>query len=214
MQVRLRPTEILSQEHRVIERVLACLDILAQRARRNAALDAHSAREALEFLGTFADAFHHAKEERALFPRMEQRGIPRHVGPLAVMLHEHELGRAAIRGMREALERFERGEKPAGVEFADSAEQYVALLHEHIAKEDQVLFPMADACLSEADREAVLASFEQTAMKDLPPNTQRSMLALADALCERFGLARDACSPSSASACGTSKPGGSCCCGH
>lgn len=213
MHVRLRPTEILSQEHRVIERVLDCVDVIAQRARRNAALDAASAREALEFLATFADACHHGKEERALFPRMEQRGIPRHVGPLAVMLHEHEVGRAAIRGMREALERFERGETAAAPDFADAAEQYVGLLHEHIAKEDQVLFPMAEACLGEPDREAVLARFEETETKDLPPGTHRRMLALADTLCERFGIARESCEPSSSAQCGSSKPGGSCCCG-
>ncbi len=214
MQTQLRPTEVLSLEHRLIERVLDCLDVIAQRARRNAQLDARSAREALEFLATYADAIHHGKEEHVLFPRMEQRGIPRQVGPLAVMLHEHELGRAAIRAMREALARFETGEAGGAGEFADAAEEYVALLHEHIGKEDQVLFPMAEACLGEADRQAVAAGFAAAETEELGPATRARMHALAEALMDRLCVSREACSPASMPGCGTSKPGGSCCCGH
>ena len=35
---------------------------------------------------------------------MEAKGFPREGGPTGVMLHEHELGRAHVRGMDEAIE--------------------------------------------------------------------------------------------------------------
>jgi hemerythrin-like domain-containing protein len=41
-----------------------------------------------------AERCHHAKEEKNLFPRMEGRGVARQQGALAVMLVEHERGRA------------------------------------------------------------------------------------------------------------------------
>lgn len=207
MQTQTRPTEILKQEHRVIERVLDCLDVLAQRARKTDELDARSAAEALEFLATFADACHHRKEEDALFQRMQQRGIPGHNGPIAVMLQEHELGRAKIRAMREALARAQKGEK-AGRAFAEPALEYVELLHEHIGKEDHVLYPLADSCFAQADQEAVLAAFEKAEAVDLGRGTQAKMLALADGLMERLGVTNEARASSSAHSCGH---GG---CGH
>ncbi len=191
MQTQLRPTEILSQEHRVIERVLDCLDVLAQRALKSNELDTRSAAEALEFLATFADACHHMKEENALFKRMEQRGIPSSVGPVAVMLHEHELGRSKIRAMRAALARCQKGEQ-AGREFAEPALEYVELLHEHIGKEDHVLFPLAEACFAEADRQAVLQAFEKAETVELGAGTHQKMLALADGLMERLGVSKEA----------------------
>ena len=96
------PTDVLKQEHRVIEQVLACLAVLADRADAGR-LDPGDARQAIDFLQVFADRCHHAKEENVLFPRMEARGFSRERGPTGVMLHEHELGRQAIRAMLAAL---------------------------------------------------------------------------------------------------------------
>jgi len=185
MRTQTRPTEILSQEHRVIERVLDCLDVLAQRALRDDTLDAEAAGQALEVLSTFADTCHHMKEENVLFARMQARGIPRHVGPLAVMLHEHELGRERVRAMRAALAR------AAVRDFADNAFAYCELLRNHIGKEDQVLFPMAEACFSDEDREEVLAGFALTEHEDLGAGTHERMLALVDGLTARLGVSKD-----------------------
>jgi len=192
MQTQLRPTDILSDEHRVIERVLDCLDVLAQRAQKSGELDTRSAGEALEVLATFADTCHHMKEEDVLFVRMQERGIPRHVGPLAVMLRDHEAGRERVRAMRAALERVGKGERAGAGEFAENAFAYGELLREHINKEDQVLFPMAEACFSDQDRAEVLAGFAQKETKDLGAGTHERMLMLVDGLLERLHVAQPA----------------------
>jgi len=208
MQTKLRPTEILSQEHRVIERVLDCLDVLAQRALKTGELDTRSATEALEVISTFADTCHHMKEENVLFVRMQERGIPRHVGPIAVMLHDHETGRERVRAMRAALARYVKGERAAAKEFADNAFAYTELLREHIGKEDQVLFPMAEATFTDQDREEVLAGFAQKESKDLGAGTHERMLALVDGLMVRLGVSKEARPLASIHGCGH---GG---CGH
>ena len=66
-------------------------------------LDQRSAREALEFLRGFGDRCHHGKEEQHLFAVLAARGLPREVGPLAVLISEHEEGRALLTRMSEAL---------------------------------------------------------------------------------------------------------------
>ena len=95
----MKATEILKSEHRMIEQVLNCLEKMAETACVSRVFDRDSAREALEFFRHFADRCHHGKEEDILFQRMIERGFPRQAGPLAVMLHEHELGRSHVRAL-------------------------------------------------------------------------------------------------------------------
>ena len=185
----MRPTEILSAEHRVIEQVLDCLEKIGERA-AGGTLDLDSARTALRVLRTFADRCHHGKEEERLFPMLANRGLPTHVGPVAVMLEEHEIGRAEIRKMDTAVADASRGERGAAMTFAEAARSYVELLRDHIAKEDNILFPMAESVLRDEDRAKLLVSFESVEHDDLGPGTHQEMLSLANALADKFGVKR------------------------
>ena len=123
----MKPTEILSSEHRVIEQVLDCLESMAQIARDRHSVDAAPARQAVRFLRTFADTCHHHKEEDRLFPMLYERGMPRGVGPVAVMLDEHETGRRLIREMAESIDAAVAGNAKAPALFSDQAFAYVHL---------------------------------------------------------------------------------------
>ena len=57
----------------------------------------------------FADGFHHAKEEKLLFPVLEQKGFSTMQGPVAVMLTEHQMGRSFTQGILKHLRSFEKG---------------------------------------------------------------------------------------------------------
>lgn len=182
----MRPTEILSAEHRVIEQVLDCLEKIGEKAASSGILDLDSGRKALRILRTFADHCHHGKEELRLFPMLQSRGLPTHVGPVAVMLEEHEMGRAEIRKMDAELAGAEHGERDAAKRFAEAAHNYVQLLRDHIAKEDNILFPMAESVLRDEDRAKLLAQFASVEHDDLGPGTHEEMLTLANALADKF----------------------------
>ena len=144
------PVEVLMREHRLIEQVLAALE------QRLTTLEARPfPREfferTLEFFRAFADGCHHHKEEECLFPAMEARGVPRHGGPIGVMLHEHEIGRAHLRGIRENLEAAEGGSAAAVAAIRREATGYIELLRQHILKEDNILFRMARMVLPPED---------------------------------------------------------------
>jgi hemerythrin-like domain-containing protein len=83
------------------------------------------------------------------------------------MLHEHELGRAAVRAIAEALERVKRGEAGAGADLAAALLAYVELLRNHISKEDNVLFPMADRLLPAEDQGALAVAFERVEEEEI-----------------------------------------------
>ncbi len=186
----MKPTEILTDEHRVIEVVLACLDKMADEAFASRRIDAAAAREAISFIRTFADGCHHAKEEHRLFPALERGGLPVDAGPTAVMRQEHEIGRAHVRKMDEAVTKFEQGDARAVDRFCIEARSYVELLREHIAKEEQVLFPLADRMLPPGTQEEVLAGFHDAEENEVGPGTHERLLAVADALAARYGVTK------------------------
>jgi hemerythrin-like domain-containing protein len=149
------PLEMLRGEHAVIERVLALLEREVRGQVEGAPPIASPARWCVEFLQRFADACHHAKEESALFPLLEAHGLPRGGGPIGVMLHEHDLGRALVRRMADALACADAGA------FAAAASEYAALLRQHIAKENDVLFRLAESRISPDDAIALAQAFER-----------------------------------------------------
>jgi hemerythrin-like domain-containing protein len=145
----MKATELLMEEHEIIRGALAVLRDMARAAESGSPPPEPSLRRLLGFLSGFADEYHHAKEERLLFPALEQAGLPVHGGPVGVMLHEHEQGRALLRAMTGAAGRL--GSDEGRREFANAADLYVQLLDQHIEKENQILFMMADR-LIRADR--------------------------------------------------------------
>lgn len=157
----MKATEELTHEHRVIELVLGALERMAREVEMGQPLVRDRAEKALEVLRNFADKCHHTKEEQHLFRALEARGMSRETGPLGVMLHEHELGRSHLRGMQRALVGAAEADPEAGPAFARHARAYTDLLRQHIQKEDQVLYPMAERMLSGEDDAELAAAFAQ-----------------------------------------------------
>lgn len=186
----MQPTEILMNEHRVIEQVLNCLEAMTERALAERQLDTASARDAVDFFRNFADRCHHGKEEGQLFPLLERRGLPREGGPTGQMLAEHEAGRTHIRGIEEAIARAEAGDSHAVNLFASHARGYVELLREHIQKEDHCLFAMAGALLSEEDQQELHRQFETVEHEHMGQGMHEKYLKIADALADRCGVSR------------------------
>jgi len=200
----MQPTEVLMQEHRVIEQVLDCLEAMAQRSETSGELDLDSANQAVDFFSNFADRCHHGKEENCLFPLLEQKGFSREQGPTGVMLQEHDAGRQHVRGMTEAIGAVAAGDSSAATGFAAHARAFVLLLREHIQKEDHCLFQMADQALSEQEQAQLMESFDNVEHDDMGPGTHEKYLQIAAELAQRFGVQCRVSDPSS----------GANCCGH
>lgn len=137
------PTGLLREEHRCILRVLNVLEQLLDRGGAGN-WDFDALDDSIAFFRLFADACHHGKEEGLLFPELEARGMPREGGPIAVMLMEHQRGRAFVAQMARSLERARTGDAEEVSRLANAGRGYITLLRNHILKEDNVLFNMAD----------------------------------------------------------------------
>ena len=150
------PTGVLKAEHRVIERVVDALERMIDRR----PFERDFFARAIDFLREFTDGCHHAKEEHELFPTLEAAGVPRERGPIGCMLAEHARGRELVRRMSDLLDGAARGDADSGAAFEMAVRSYVELLRQHIWKEDNVLFGMADRVLDTQGREALGRAFD------------------------------------------------------
>jgi hemerythrin-like domain-containing protein len=155
------PTEDLIKEHEAIKVMLGIMSKIAENLKANKALDAGDMEKIVDFLKTFADKCHHGKEENALFPELVLAGMPKENGPIAVMLHEHVIGRQHIKEMDTYLAEYKTGDSDSGELLAASLYNYVNLLENHINKEENVLFPMADNILNEQKQNDIFKQFEK-----------------------------------------------------
>jgi hemerythrin-like domain-containing protein len=178
----MQATDILSSEHRVIERVIAVLSTAANRLEAGEAVRPGFFLEAATFIKGFADGCHHAKEEGVLFQMMADSGMPVQGGPIGVMLYEHEQGRTFTKGMRAAAEKLQAGDSSAKPDVIANARGYAALLTQHIHKEDNILFPMANRVISADQHDAVFEGFERVEHEETGEGVHEKYLALAEAL--------------------------------
>ena len=163
----MQPTDILMNEHRLIEQVLNCLEKILEQCTTEKKLDTKLAKQAIEFFRSFADRCHHGKEEAHLFPVMQANGFSGGCSPVVVMLREHELGRLYIQGMDAAIEPAAAGDSESLKWFIQHGQSYLKLLREHIRKEDICLFPAANHRLTEKDQEQLLAAFEKVEAEEI-----------------------------------------------
>ena len=182
------PFEILLDEHRVIERVLASLEKMADRFQEEKRIDPEPAEEALDFIRNFADRCHHGKEEARLFRILETKDrFPKGCGPSYVLRAEHAHGRTLVGCMAEAIADAREGRATALDRFLRSARTYIALLRQHIGKEDNCFFPNANMSLTAEEDRRLSVEFEEFEREEMGAGTHEKYRAMADSLYKRFG---------------------------
>lgn len=149
----MKPTEVLKKEHRAIETMLNILSVVCDKLQNEEEVNPEHLERIMDFFKIFADKCHHGKEEDLLFPALEECGIPKEGGPVGVMLYEHNIGRGYIKEMSEAKQDKDK--------IVENARNYISLLSQHIQKEDNILFQMADIHIPEEKQQKLLIEFER-----------------------------------------------------
>jgi hemerythrin-like domain-containing protein len=163
----MKATEELRKEHQGIVLMLRVLRAVSDRIGRAEPVQTADLDGIMEFLSVFVDKCHHAKEEEFLFPALEARGVQREGGPIGVLTAEHEMGRRLAADLENAAAQYAGAGSTAALRSA--IREYVVLLTEHIQKENEVLFALADAKLDPGRNEAILKSFEQLERERIGP---------------------------------------------
>jgi len=144
------PMKKLVDEHVLIKRWIALipefvenLDIESEKGRR-LVLDG------IDMIRSYADKYHHAKEEEILFKYFDENA-----DILKVMHADHTQARSLVKEMRAAVERSDQKT------IAENLMAYRELLTEHIRKEDEILYPWMDNQLSTRQVGELFSKFDE-----------------------------------------------------
>ncbi len=148
------PMQTLVDEHSVIKRMLALIPGILEDLDVSAPEDRRTILAVVDFIRSYADKFHHAKEEDILFGLFEPD-----LEILKAMNDEHGIGRGHVRAVLAAIE------KNDSEEIATRLLAYRELLTAHIRKEDEVLYPWMDEKLSVSQVGELFSRFAATDMQ-------------------------------------------------
>ena len=152
------PAELLRQEHQSVllklDSLESAINNLEQKEKIAAKLKELTAFFNTEFWG------HFEKEEKALFPEFGSL-MPPGSGPVAVMLAEHDVMRMINGELQQAVARYldQNDNAETRRTISENGAHFISFLRDHIFKEDNVLFQMADTHFDQKQNEKVVRLF-------------------------------------------------------
>ena len=152
-----KSSKMLSDEHIKILKVVEALAKEVSELEKGKKVNEEFLKNVIDFIRNYADKFHHAKEEDILFKefcKQADKGKV-HCNPVGQMLSEHDTGRKAIKKIEEGM-RIKNRQM-----IIDGANEYISLIREHIFKEDNILYPMADEALDKFVKEKMFKQFKK-----------------------------------------------------
>lgn len=180
----MKPTEALKHEHRIVLLVLAGTEREGKSAKKNGEFNAQNVEKMVDFFQTFVDRCHHSKEERYLFPALWKQGVPVRGAPIKLLLQEHEAGRQRVKAIAKALPGAKAGRSKSLNVLAENLLGYVKLLRQHIPREDDCLFPVADRILTAKDQRDLTKAFEKVEAEEIGEGVHEKYHQFAHELAE------------------------------
>ena len=144
------PMRELVDEHVLIKRWLALIPEVVKQLDVQSDEGRQLILQGIDLIRSYADKFHHAKEEDILFKYFDEDS-----DILKAMHADHKQGRSYVQAMLEALDRRDKdalGEKLLA---------YRELLTDHIRKEDEILYPWMDSNLTTKQIGELFSKFNQ-----------------------------------------------------
>ena len=151
--------KIIHDEHRSLAAVLhGMLYLVRQTRERGAKPDFALLGAMVYYIDTFPERFHHPKEDQYLFRLLRMRCPD--AGPLLDRLQaEHRAGASKIRGLEQALARFQQGGMAEFAGFNTAVDDYANFHWDHMRAEEKEVLPLAEKHLTAGDWEAIDAAF-------------------------------------------------------
>ncbi len=160
-------TASLRRDHELIEKAIKAMESTIQLLNDGKQIPESILLPVIDFSKNFTDVCHHTKEEKSLFPALEQAGMPSNMGPIAMMLIDHQRSREIATNMEaSAKEYLSSGDSS---KLINDMYQYVEHVTEHLWKENNRLFMMAEARLQYVSEKVnnELNEIEGTQLKEI-----------------------------------------------
>ena len=112
--------------------------------------------------------------------------MPTEGGPVAVMLHEHELGRALVQTMAASIVGARGGDEADGASLRDAAEGFIELITAHIGKENNILFNMADQLIEGQACQDLCAAYDELSDARFEGHSKQDLETIAHTLLDKI----------------------------
>ena len=155
-----RALDIIRNEHRSIAAVLENLRRLARNGGQVPRVNAAIFGAMVNYLENFANLIHHPKEDEYLFAPLLQRS-DRAETLIAGLERDHAESDRALEGLRKSYARLEAAGDAGLPAFAREVEAFARAYYEHMRKEEEQLFPLAEQLLTPGDWAALDRAFEE-----------------------------------------------------
>ena len=116
---------------------------------------------AVIFAREFVDEYHHYKEEHQMFVFLAQKSGGIFDAQIDALRQQHEHGRMHVTRIVESVPGYLDREQAAATEIVESLAAYIAMLRQHIHREDHAFYPIAQRVLTADDAEQLLFEFER-----------------------------------------------------
>lgn len=138
----------LVNEHTVIKKVLAMIPSIIEELDVSCTEDETLVLDTIDFIRSYADKYHHAKEEDILFKEFDVN-----LDLVKVFNEDHKIGRGHVKAILDALA------KQDNQSIRDHFMGYRYLLNGHIKREDEVLYRWMDRNISTSQIVRLFARF-------------------------------------------------------
>lgn len=144
------PMKQLVDEHVFIYRWAELIPEITEKLNIREKHDRQLILEGVDFIRSYADSFHHAKEEDILFSYFDEN-----LEIIQVMHEDHNNARGHVRALVQALE---KGDSDG---VAHNLRAYGEILTQHIKKEDEILYPWMDRNLTTTQVGELFSRFDE-----------------------------------------------------
>jgi len=155
-------TELVFQDHATIRRGLDILESIVAKLEQGERIEIADAITVLKFIRIFGLDYHQSIEQHVLFPALPESRIED-------LVFEHDEHRSLINAIDEALS------TKRGLEFVRRSRGFIALLRNHLNREDAILRNFPEGWLSVEQDEAVVSEF---AKRLTPPEQYQGLSRL------------------------------------
>ncbi|UCG87299.1 MAG: hemerythrin domain-containing protein [Gemmatimonadota bacterium] len=161
----MKPLDILRDEHGLMRQFLENLTLAEKKLESNEQLPREFFEKVIEFASTFANKYHHVKEEHMMFVRLAQKQAGKWDGQIEALRHQHETGRNYMSAIKSALDGYESGNAVKRSVVLENLAAFNAMEKDHIHTEDHVFFPMVEQVFTAEEEEQIGLEFEKIRQK-------------------------------------------------
>src|SRR5262245_41397101 len=150
---------VIQAEHRSIGAVLHGMEYLVSEIRtRKSKVDVRVFAAMLYYLDAFPERVHHPKEDRYLLQPLRRDASAKALA--AELEREHAQGAHALRRLEQHFIRHQEGGDQEVAAFGHAVDEFVRNYREHMRKEEELAFPMAEKVFNAADSAAIDRAFD------------------------------------------------------